>query len=198
MNIFSSLLNKTMGWAQHPHAKRYLAGVSCTEAAFFPIPPDVLLIPMTLARPQDAWRLAWLATWTAVVGSLLGYAIGYLAIDFLLPYFEQWGYQETYLKAKDFFTEYGIWAVLIGSFTPIPFKIFTVTAGAMDMALLPFILIAFVGRAKRFYIVAAIMKYGGVRAMPILQKYTDALGWMFVGLIVLGMLIWQIWGHTTV
>lgn len=192
MNLFSALLKATMNWAEKPNAKYYLGGVSCAESAFFPIPPDVLLIPMTLARPDEAWRLAWLTTWTAVIGSLLGYAIGNLAIDMLLPYLEQWGYQATYLQAKDFFAEYGIWAVLIGSFTPIPFKVFTITAGAMNMALLPFIIIAFIGRAKRFYIVAAIMKYGGVRALPIMQKYSDALGWAFVTLTVVGIMVWQI------
>jgi len=196
MNIFSSLLNNTMRWAEHPHAKRYLGTVSCTEAAFFPIPPDVLLIPMTLARPDDAWRLAWLTTWTAVVGSLLGYTIGYLAIDLLLPYIQQWGYLDAYQKAKDFVAEYGAWALLVGSFSPIPFKVFTITAGATDMSLLPFVLVAFIGRAKRFYLVAAAMKYGGVKAMPILQKYSDALGWTFMGMIaLLGM--WWYW-HTGV
>lgn len=192
MNLFSGLLKSTMKWAENPHANYYLGGVSCAESAFFPIPPDVLLIPMTLARPDDAWRLAWLTTWTAVIGSMLGYAIGYLAIDLLLPYFEQWGYQSTYLQAKDFFAKYGIWAVFIGSFTPIPFKLFTITAGAMNMALLPFIIIAFIGRAKRFYLVAAIMKYGGVRALPIMQKYADAMGWTFVALTVVGIFVWQI------
>lgn len=192
MNLFSGLLKGTMNWAEKPNARYYLGAVSCAESAFFPIPPDVLLIPMALARPDAAWRLAWLATWTAVIGSILGYAIGYLAIELLLPYFEQWGYQETYLKAKGFFAEYGILAVLIGSFTPIPFKLFTISAGAMDVALVPFILIAFIGRAKRFYLVAAIMKYGGVRALPIMQKYADAIGWTFVALTLLGIVVWQI------
>lgn len=191
-NIFSWLFTATMHWAQKPNAKWYLGGVSCTEAAFFPIPPDVILIPMILANPDQAWRLAWLTTWTAVVGSLLGYTIGYVAIDLLLPYFEQWGYTTIYFEAKQFFAEYGVWAVLIGSFTPIPFKVFTITAGAMDMALLPFVLIAFLGRAKRFYLVAAAMKYGGVKALPILQKYTDALGWSMVVLAVLAVMVWQL------
>lgn len=191
MQLFSKLLAQTMSWAEAKHARWYLGGVSCTEAAFFPIPPDVLLIPMVLARPDDAWRLAWLTTWTAVLGSLLGYAMGYYAIELLLPYIEQWGHIDTFNKAKSFFDEYGVWAVLIGSFTPIPFKLFTVTAGAMDMALIPFLLIALVGRAKRFYVVAAIMKYGGVRALPIMQRYADALGWVFVGSVILAIVIWQ-------
>lgn len=191
MNIFSGLFIKTMHLAQHPKAKWYLAGVSSSEAAFFPIPPDVLLIPMILAKPVDAWRLAWLTTWTAVLGSLLGYAIGFFAIEWLLPYIHDWGYADTYQQAKDFFAEYGVWAVLVGSFTPIPFKVFTITAGAMDMSLLPFVAIAFFGRAKRFYLVAAAMKYGGVKALPLIQKYTDALGWTFVALTVVAVLLWQ-------
>jgi membrane protein YqaA with SNARE-associated domain len=181
-----------MRWAEKPHANYYLGGVSCTESAFFPIPPDVLLIPMTLAKPDEAWRLAWLTTWTAVLGSLLGYAIGHFLIELLLPHFDQWGYSETYQHAKDFIAEYGVWGLLIGSFTPIPFKVFTITAGATDMSLLPFVAIAFLGRAKRFYLVAAIMKYGGVRALPIMQKYSDAMGWTLIALVAIGVLVWQI------
>lgn len=191
MRIFSGLLSATMRWAEAPNARWYLGGVSCTESAFFPIPPDVLLIPMVLARPDDAWRLAWLTTWTAVLGSLLGYAMGFYGIELLLPYLQEWGYMAKFEEAKSFFAEYGIWAVLIGSFTPIPFKVFTVTAGVMDMALLPFILVAFFGRAKRFYLVAAIMKYGGVRALPIMQKYSDAMGWLFVFVAIVGLIVWN-------
>lgn len=191
MNIFSGLFNWTMQRATHPHARGYLAGVSFTESAFFPIPPDVLLVPMTLANPKAAWSLAWLTTWTSVAGGLLGYAIGALAIDLLLPYLQQMGYGDAYEQARSFVSQYGAWALLVGSFTPIPFKVFTVTAGATDMALLPFVLVAFLGRAKRFYLVAAVMKYGGVRALPLIQKYTDALGWTFMGLLALGVLWWQ-------
>lgn len=191
MKLFSRLLALTMRWADSSRAHWYLGGVSCAESAFFPIPPDVLLVPMVLAQPQSAWRLAWLATWTATMGALLGYAMGYYAIEWLLPYIEQWGYLSTFDKAKTFFDDYGIWAVFIGSFTPIPFKLFTITAGAMNMALLPFLVIALLGRAKRFYVVAAIMKYGGVRALPIMQRYADALGWLFVVVLLFGVLLWK-------
>lgn len=192
MKLFSGLLSATMRWAESPHAHYYLGGVSSSEAAFFPIPPDVLLIPMVLARPDEAWRLAWLTTWTAVLGALLGYAIGYYGIELLLPYIQAWGYGDAYVQAKTFVAEYGVWALLVGSFSPIPFKVFTITAGATDMSLLPFVMVAFIGRAKRFYVVAAVMKYGGVRALPIMQKYSDAMGWTFVAMVVVGLVIWNI------
>ncbi|MCH9742902.1 MAG: DedA family protein [Proteobacteria bacterium] len=192
MRIFSGLLAATMRWAESKYAPYYLSAVSSSEAAFFPIPPDVILIPMVLARPDNAWRLAWLTTWTAVIGALLGYAIGYYGVELLLPHIEQWGYLAAFNEAKTFFGEYGIWAVLIGSFTPIPFKVFTITAGAMDMSLLPFIAVAFFGRAKRFYLVAAVMKYGGVRALPIMQKYSDAMGWSLVAVVIVGLVVWKI------
>jgi membrane protein YqaA with SNARE-associated domain len=191
MNVFSILLAKMMIWAEHRHAQRYLAGVSFTESAFFPIPPDVIMIPMILARPDRAWALAWLTTWTSVLGSLLGYAIGFLAIDLLMPYIQSLGYEAVYQQAKTFVADYGVWALLIGSFTPIPFKVFTITAGATDMALLPFVLIAMLGRAKRFFLVAAVAKYGGVRALPMMQKYADAMGWLMIGLLLVGWLVWS-------
>jgi membrane protein YqaA with SNARE-associated domain len=193
MNLFSALLNRMMLWAEHQHAKAYLAVVSFTESAFFPIPPDVIMIPMILARPTQTWQLAWLTTWTSVLGSLLGYAIGFMAIDALMPYILSLGYETAYLNAKAFVLEYGVWALLIGSFTPIPFKVFTITAGATDMALLPFVVIAALGRAKRFYLVAAVAKYGGVRALPMMQKYADAMGWLMIGLLLIAWLWWSVY-----
>ncbi|HQT03566.1 MAG TPA: VTT domain-containing protein, partial [Thiotrichales bacterium] len=154
-------------------------------------PPDVLLIPMVLARPDDAWRLAWLTTWTSVLGALLGYALGYFAIELLMPYLQEWGYVGKLEQAKDFFADYGIWAVFLGAFTPLPFKVITVTAGMLDMSLLPFVLVALLGRGQRFFLIAGVMKYGGVRALPIMQKYADALGWLVVSAVIIGLVIWN-------
>lgn len=191
MKLFSGLLAATMRWAEAPNARWYLGGVSCTESAFFPIPPDVLLMPMVLARPDDAWRLAWLTTWTSVLGALLGYALGYFAIELLMPYLQEWGYVGKLEQAKAFFADYGIWAVFLGAFTPLPFKVITVTAGMLDMSLLPFVLVALLGRGQRFFLIAGVMKYGGVRALPIMQKYADALGWLVVSAVIIGLVIWN-------
>jgi membrane protein YqaA with SNARE-associated domain len=108
-----------------------------------------------------------------------------------MPYLQEWGYVSTLELAKDYFAQYGIWAVYLGAFTPIPFKLITIAAGALDMALLPFVLIAFLGRGQRFFIVAAVMKYGGVRALPMMHKYADAIGWLVVIVVIIGLVIWN-------
>jgi membrane protein YqaA with SNARE-associated domain len=130
MKIFSPLYDRALHWSRHPHAERYLAGVSFAESSFFPIPPDVLLAPMTLARPERWWRLAALTTVTSVLGGLLGYLIGYVAIEAVTPLLHRVGYWEHFETAHDWFERYGFWAIFAAGFTPIPYKVFTIAAGA--------------------------------------------------------------------
>lgn len=184
MKIFTPLYEKTLLWSQHKHAPRYLSGMSFAESSFFPIPPDVMLMPMSLANPQKAFYFAWLTTLFSVLGGVLGYMIGYFAMDLLMPSIESMGYQAKIQQAYDWFDEYGVWIVFIAGFSPIPYKLFTISAGAAAMAFLPFIIASFIGRGARFYLVAALMKYGGARFESQIRKWVDWLGWFFVLLIV--------------
>ncbi|MDH5485641.1 MAG: DedA family protein, partial [Gammaproteobacteria bacterium] len=119
--LFTGLYNKTMGWAAHPHAERYLVGVSIFEAIFFPLPTALMLIPMVLAKPNKAVRLATIATVMSVLGGMFGYLLGYLAISAIEPLIYDVGWGDKYQTAQDWFAEYGVWAVVIAAFTPIPF-----------------------------------------------------------------------------
>ena len=184
MKIFEPLFDRVLGWARHPHAEWYLGGLSFAESSFFPIPPDVLLAPMTVARPERAWRLATITTVTSVLGGLAGFFLGVWALDALLPLIERWGYGDAYAQAQTWFNEWGFWAVLAAGFSPIPYKIFTITAGAMAMPLAPFALASLVGRGARFYLVAGLLFWGGSRVEEMLRKYVEALGWLFVLLLV--------------
>jgi len=176
-----------MQWSRHRHAPWYLGGMSFAESSFFPIPPDVMLAPMCLANPDKAWRFAWITTITSVLGGLLGYAIGALAFDAISPWLqEQPRYWNGYLAALDWFATWGVLAVFIAGFSPIPYKVFTVAAGVLSMALIPFALASVVGRGARFFLVAALMRWGGARMEAQLHKYVDRLGWATVGLLVLG------------
>lgn len=191
MKIFSALYKRTMGWARHPHAPWYLAGLSFAESSFFPIPPDIMLAPMSLAHPQQAWWLATLTTVTSVLGGLFGYAIGWLAFDMVSPMLHNAGYWPLYLRAQEWYTAWGFWAVFIAAFTPIPYKMFTIAAGVMNMALIPFTVASMIGRGGRFFLVAGIMAWGGGATMEeTLHVYVDRIGWATVLLILIGFLVY--------
>lgn len=183
--VFSNLLDRVLGWSMHPRAPWYLGALSFAESSFFPIPPDVMLAPMVLARREQAWRLAALTTVTSVVGGLAGFAIGAFAIDWIMPWLVRLDYLPAFERAQDWFERWGFWAILAAGFSPIPYKIFTIAAGAMSMMLLPFALASVIGRAARFFMVSALMYWGGPTFEASLRRYVDAIGW---GVVVIGVI----------
>jgi len=192
VKIFSPLYRRAMVWSRHPRAPWYLGGMSFAESSFFPVPPDIMLAPMCLANPRRAWWLALLTTLTSVAGGLAGYAIGYFAFEALAPWLQTTKYWTSYQTAVAWFEDYGFWAVFIAGFSPIPYKVFTIAAGALSMALLPFALASLIGRGARFYMVAGLMKWGGARMEAALHRYVDRLGWATVALAAVGLLLTQI------
>ncbi|MGF1547231.1 MAG: YqaA family protein [Thiotrichales bacterium] len=191
MKIFSPLYQRAMIWSRHPRAPWYLGGLSFAESSFFPIPPDVMLAPMSLANPRRAMWFALLTTIASVLGGILGYLIGYFAFDAIAPWLEQTRYWAGYQKAVAWFGEWGFWAVFVAGFSPIPYKVFTIAAGALSMALLPFVLASLIGRGLRFFIVAGLMALGGERMERTLHRYVDWLGWATVALVVIGVWIYR-------
>jgi membrane protein YqaA with SNARE-associated domain len=191
MKIFSVLYQRAMLWARLPHAPWYLGFLSFAESSFFPIPPDVMLAPMSLANPDKAWRFALITTLTSVLGGLFGYLIGATAFDFFEPYLRDSSYWVHYQTAVAWFGDWGFWAIFVAGFSPIPYKVFTIAAGTLSMALLPFTLASVVGRGLRFFIVAGLMKWGGARMEANLHKYVDRIGWATVALIVVAVLVYR-------
>ena len=193
MKIFSPLYLRAMQWARHRHAPWFLGVMSCAESSFFPIPPDVMLAPMSLAQPQRAWWFALLTTLTSVAGGLLGYVIGMFAFDAIQPWLQgNARYWAGYQTAVQWFDEWGVVAVFIAGFSPVPYKVFTIAAGALSMALLPFTLASLVGRGSRFFLVAGLMRWGGARMEAELQRYVDRLGWATVALVAAGALFYTL------
>ncbi|MGL1834580.1 YqaA family protein [Rhodocyclaceae bacterium SMB388] len=189
MKIFSPLYQRAMQWARHRHAPWYLGGLSFAESSFFPIPPDVMLAPMSLANPSRAWWFALITTVASVAGGVLGYFIGAFAFDLVEPVIRDGRYWDGYLTAREWFDAWGFWAILVAGFSPIPFKVFTIAAGAASMVLLPFVLASMLGRGSRFFLVAGLMALGGPRMEAMLNRYVDRLGWVTVILIVLAVVI---------
>jgi len=183
MKLFSPLYSRAMIWSRHPRAPWFLGGMSFAESSFFPVPPDVMLAPMCLANPKRAFYFALLTTLTSVAGGLFGYAIGYFAFDAVQPWLQESRYWPAYQTAVEWFGRWGFWAVFIAGFSPIPYKVFTIAAGALSMALLPFAIASIVGRGLRFFLVAGLMAWGGERMEAMLHRYIDRLGWATVAII---------------
>ena len=184
MKIFSALYDRVLSWSKHPKAPWYLGAMSFAESSFFPIPPDVMLMPMALSQPEKAYRFALLTTVTSLLGGLFGYAIGYWLMDLIWPLIEAVNYVDKYHQIEAFFAEYGFWIVFLAGFSPIPYKLFTVAAGATHVALIPFIVASFIGRGARFFLVAFLMKVGGEKFEPKVRQSVDWLGYGLIFLIV--------------
>ncbi len=185
MKIFSYLYDKALIWSKHRHAPKYLAGMSFAESSFFPIPPDVMLMPMALSKPEKAMWFAFITTIFSVLGGLFGYLIGYTLLDWVMPILESIHYVQKYERIVGFFDQYGFWIIFLAGFSPIPYKLFTIAAGASAMAFLPFLVASVIGRGARFFLVAWLMKIGGEKFEPKIRKFVDVLGYGFVALIAL-------------
>lgn len=186
--LFGRLYDWAMRLAAHRHAPRYLAGLSFAESSFFPVPPDVMLIPMIAAQPERGYRYALITTLASVAGGLFGYLIGYLAFEAIEPWIRELGYGPRLDEVKTAFASWGVWFVLVAGFSPIPYKLFTVTAGALSLALLPFLLASFVGRGLRFFLEAVLIITLGPSMIPIVRRYIEWFGWILVILLVLAVL----------
>ena len=190
--MFQKFYARVLTWSGRPRAAWYLGALSFAESSVFPVPPDVLLVPMVLARPKRAWRLATWTTLTSVAGGAAGFVIGAMALDSLQPVLEQQGYWDLYLQAREWFETWGFWAVLIAGFSPIPYKVFALAAGATSMSLPLFVLASFAGRGGRFFLVAALIASGGARMEQMLRRNIGAIGW---GSVAVGLLAY-VWIRT--
>lgn len=191
MKIFTVLYDKVLIWSRHKYAARYLVLMSFCESIFFPVPVDVMLAPMTLAKPEKAWYYAAITSLASVMGGLLGYLLGYFAFESIVePMIQAAGYTERYLEVIEWFKEYGFLVVFLAGFSPIPYKVFTVSAGVLHMAILPFILASTIGRSARFFLVAGLIYWGGETMERKLRKYIDILGWIVVSLVIIVYLIY--------
>ncbi|UAA38122.1 DedA family protein [Paraneptunicella aestuarii] len=192
MKLFQHLYNACLRWAKHKHAQYYLFVMGFSESVFFPIPPDVMLAPMSLAKPQKAWFYAMITTLSSVLGGIFGYMLGAYAFEsYIQPLIVEWGYQGKLELAISWFKEYGIGIVFLAGFSPIPYKIFTLSAGFLNMAFLPFIVVSAISRGMRFYLVAGLMYWGGEKMEEKLRQYIDWIGWITIALAIVAYFIFR-------
>jgi membrane protein YqaA with SNARE-associated domain len=172
-----------MAQARRPHALWILALVSFVESSVFPIPPDVLLIPMVLAAPKRAFRIALVCTVASVLGGLLGYAIGALLFEGIgRPVLELYGYLDRFTEFQGRYNEWGAWIVFFAGLTPFPYKVITIASGVTGLDLLTFMVASVLARGLRFFIVAGLLWYFGAWIERFIERY---LGWLTLAFFVL-------------
>jgi len=189
--FFERCYESMLLWAQHRHAVKYLFILSFAESSFFPLPPDVMLAPMSLSQPKRALFFALLTTVASVLGGVLGYMIGLYAIDWVMPWLQNSVYGASFIRVQSWFEQWGVWAVFLAGFSPIPYKVFTIASGAFGLVFLPFVVASILGRGARFFLVAGLIGWGGERLDRLIRQYMNTLGWLMVCLVVMVALGYQ-------
>ncbi|QBQ63598.1 DedA family protein [Actinobacillus indolicus] len=192
MKLFGTIYDKTMEWSKHKFAAVWLSFVSFIEAIFFPIPPDVMLIPMSMSKPQLATRYAIYTTIASVLGGIIGYFIGLYAFDWVKDIIASWGMQASFDQAMAWFETWGVAIVFLAGFSPIPFKVFTICAGVMQMAFLPFVLTAAISRFARFILVAKLSAWGGEKYADKIRRSIELIGWGTVAAAVVAYVLYTL------
>ncbi len=183
------LYDRTLALAGRRHAVWALVAVSFAESSFFPIPPDLLLIPMILARRARAWWLAGVCTLSSVAGGLFGYAIGYYLFDaFGGPLLDLWGNEDKLAAFERYRDEWGAWIVAAGGFTPLPYKLITVASGAGRLDIGVFILASLLSRGLRFYIVAGLLWQFGPAARAFVERRLGLAALLALAVVIAAVL----------
>jgi membrane protein YqaA with SNARE-associated domain len=192
VQLFATLYQAVMRFSRRREAPYYLSLLSFFESFILPFPPpDVMLAPMSLAKPSRAMHFAALTLLASVLGGLVGYMIGAFLFDLAEPLIVDWGYQERFQTVIEWFDHWGFWAVLVAGFSPVPYKIFTIAAGVFGLALLPFVMASVIGRGARFFLLAWCLAKFGPAIEPRLVRYIEYIGWAVVGALLLAILIYK-------
>jgi membrane protein YqaA with SNARE-associated domain len=185
--VLRRLYDWTMSLAAGRHAERALAGVAFVESSVFPIPPDVILIPMVLAERSKAWRYALIATIASVIGGVLGYAIGALLFDQVArPILDFYGYADQFDKFAGWYNDWGAWIVFIAGVTPFPYKVITIASGATGLNIAVFMLASIVSRGLRFLIVSGLLYWVGPPIRAFIERRLGLVFTVFMVLLIGG------------
>jgi membrane protein YqaA with SNARE-associated domain len=181
------LYDWVMGLAASRHAPVSLFAVSFAESSFFPVPPDVMLAPMVLARPDKAWRYAAICTLASVLGGVLGYAIGFFLAPLGVWLMSVTGHVGGMAEFKCWYAQYGVWVILAKGLTPIPYKLVTIASGLAAFSFPMFIAASALTRGARFFLVAFVVKKFGPAMMPVIEKRLALFAGLLIALLVIGL-----------
>ncbi|MEP9367469.1 YqaA family protein [Xanthobacter sp. VNH20] len=187
--MLRKLYDWVIAYSARPSAPWALGVVSFAESSIFPIPPDVLQVPMTLARPDKAWTYALIATLSSVAGGLVGYAIGALLYDSVGQFLiNLYGYGQKVEGFRQAYAHYGHWVILLKGITPIPYKLVTITSGFADYNLFWFLVLSLITRGARFFLLAALLRYFGPAAREFIEKRLGLVTLGLLAVVVIGLL----------
>lgn len=185
-----------LGWAERPGGPWALAVLAFAESSFFPIPPDILLIPLCLSAPRRAYWFAGLCTLGSVLGGMFGYAIGVLAFDSIgRRIVDFYSLNDGFQQIGELYAAYAGWAVTIAGFTFIPYKVFTISAGVFEVNFAVFVVASVIGRGGRFFLVAGLLKLFGDEMKDFIDKYFNWLTLAAAVLIVAGFAVIRLFLH---
>lgn len=194
MKLFGPLYQRALIWARHPRAPALLTGLSFIEAIIFPVMPEVMLAPMCLAQPKRGFWFATLSLAGSMAGAVVGYLLGHYAFELARPLFETLGWMEAIdagiqtVRDKMAISPWSVfWFLVLGGFAPIPMKVFTWASGVVGVPWLPYLASMAIGRGKRVFLIALAIRLGGERAEKALHRYIEPIGWVALGLLVLGI-----------
>jgi len=183
--VLHRLYDWTLNLSAKPHAMFFLGLIAFAESSFFPIPPDVLIIPMVLATREKAWRIAAVCTIASVIGGLAGYGIGYFLFDAIgQPVLEFYGYMEKFDVFKGYYNEWGAWIVGGAGLTPFPYKVITIASGVTGLDLPTFMVASALSRGLRFFIVAALLWRFGPPIKVFIENHLGKLATIFFILLI--------------
>lgn len=194
ISYFHQMIQSIYDWmlkmSAKPNALWILVAVAFAESSFFPIPPDIMLIPMVLAMPQKAWRIAGAATAASVIGGFFGYGIGVFFFDAIAkPVLSFYGYMQQFDTFKDYYHQWGAWIVFGAGITPFPYKVITIASGVVHLNLLTFAVASVLARGIRFYLVAWLLKKYGAPMKTFIENNLGVLSVLFLALLVGGFVI---------
>lgn len=190
--MIRNLYNWAIAMAGHPKAAWILFAVSFAESSFFPIPPDVMLVPMILANRKKAWLFAGVCTLASVAGGLVGYALGAWMYDTLGHWLiTLYGMEEQALHFRELYQHYGAAIILLKGLTPIPYKLVTIASGMAGYPLLPFVILSAITRGARFFIMAALLRRYGEPMQAYLENHLETATFVLLGVIVLGFVAFK-------
>ena len=190
MKLFRNLYNWTLDKASHRHASWFLSIISFAESSFFPIPPDIILIPMVLAKRTKAFFYALICTFSSVAGGIFGYLIGFVLFNTIgVHLINFYNLNEHVSEFKSYYIAYGAWVVIIAGFTPFPFKVITIASGLFQLNFIIFIFCSLISRGARFYLVASLLYFLGDNVKIFIDKYFNFLTILFFVLLIGSFLI---------
>lgn len=193
MNYLRKLYNWTLIKSRHPKATWFLSFISFIESSFFPIPPDIILIPMIIAKRTNAFLYASICTISSVLGGVAGYVIGYYLFNSIgLIIVNYYGLADQFLLFENYYLKYGIWIILGAGFTPFPFKFITIASGVFGLNIFLFIIISILARGLRFYFIAILLKIFGKVIENLINKYFNILVTIFFILLISSIMILKI------